>query len=145
MNSHMPLTAINQQIGYIHSMNLNKQTMPLNLSFYSHLPMHIDQANNFFTFQNKILQIRKSCSLSNYVVNLMLFFFYEEELTMPNVNVNGKNKVMQPLDPVCINQIRTLCMEGFQIPIDQQIKQWTALHVQKKYFLKKIKNFQREN
>ena len=129
---------------------MNSNSQAFNQSIVSHLQMPADQASNFFSFQNKILHIRnKSCSLSNYAVNLMLFFFSQEELTMPNVNVNGKNsigndKVMQPLDPVRINQIRALCMEGFQIPFDQQIKQWTVLHKamsKKMSFLKKNKNF----
>ena len=76
---------------------------------------------------------------------LMLFFFTNEELTRPDVNVNGKNsngnsKVMQPLDPIRINQIRSLCMESFQVPLDQQMKQWVTLHKEmskKMSFLKK--------
>ena len=88
-------------------------------SMGTQIPMSMEQTMNIFAFQNKIFDIRnKSCSLSNYAVNLMLFFFTEEELTRPDVNVNGKNsngnsKVMQPLDPVRINQIRLLCMERF--------------------------------
>ena len=81
------------------------------------------------------------------------FYRYRyKELTLPNVNVNGKNSngndnVMQSVDPVRINQIRALCMEGFQIPLDQQIKQWTALHKamsKQMSFLKKIHFFRKK-
>ena len=82
--------------------------------------MSMEQIMNIFVYQNKIFDIRnKSCSLSNYAVNLMLFFFTKEELTMPDVNVNGKNsngnsKVMQPLDPIRINQICSLAWRVFK-------------------------------
>ena len=146
----------------------NSQAMPLALhpqglhdayqrSFPFHqtmqIPISMEQTMNIFAYQNKIFDIRnKSCSLSNYAVNLMLFFFTNEELTRPDVNVNGKNsngnsKVMQPLDPIRINQIRSLCMESFQVPLDQQMKQWVTLHKamsKKMSFLKKIKSLSRE-